>query len=290
MSTTLVAGVSGHTGAVVAQALLEQKQKVRVLVRDAAKGERWKKRGAEVSVGSLDDPHAVAAALRGADAAFLLIPPPGFSITGFFPRAQKIIDAYVQTLHGSHVKHVVLLSSVGAQWPDGTGVVRALYLAEKGLSTLKLPCTFLRPCSFVENWGGMLAAAKNGQLPSFYPADFKYPQVACHDIGLLAASLLGEHPKGRRVVELAGPTDVSPADIARALSKLLGREVHVASQPVAQMAGALQQFGFSAEMAGLFQELTQGILAGRLAFEHPETLRRGKQTLEETLGEMLKHS
>jgi len=290
MSTTLVAGVSGHTGAVVAQSLLEQKQKVRVLVRDAAKGERWKKRGAEVAIGSLDDPHALAAALRGVDAAFLLLPPPGFGVTGFFQRAQKIIDTYVQTLPGSHVKHVVLLSSVGAQWPDGTGVVRALHLAEKALSTLKVPCTFLRPCSFVENWSGMLAAAKDGHLPTFYPADFKYPQVATRDIGLVAAALLGEHPKAHRVVELAGPTDVSPADIARALSKLLGREVQTAPQPVAQMATALQQFGFSAEMAGLFQELTQGILGGRLSFEHPETLRRGKQSLEETLGEMVKHS
>ena len=185
---------------------------------------------------------------------------------------------------------MVFLSSVGAQWPDGTGVIRALHLAEKALSTLKVPCTFLRACYFVENWGSVLPAAKDGQLPTFLPAEVKFPQVATHDIGLLAAALLTEHPKAHRVVELAGPVDASPQDVAAALGKLLGREVQVVSQPVAQVAATFQKFGFSAEMAGLYQEMMQGVVAGRVAFEHPETLRRGKQSLEQTLAEMLKHS
>ncbi len=136
----------------------------------------------------------------------------------------------------------------------------------------------------------MLGSAKDGQLPTFYPPDFKFPQVATHDIGLVAAGLLTDHPKAHRVVELAGPVDVSPNDVAATLGKLLGREVKVLPQPVAQVAAAFQTFGFSAEMAGLYQELTQGVLSGRVAFEHPEALRRGKQGLEQTLGEMLKHS
>ncbi len=288
MPTFFVAGVSGHTGSVVAQQLLDQKQKVRVLVKEASKADRWKKRGAEVAVGSLDDAHALAAALRSADAAYVLIPPPPPASTGYFQRAQKIIDACVQTLGGSHVKHVVLLSSAGAQLPEGTGLIRALHLAETAFSALKMPTTFLRAASFMENWASALGPAKEGQLPTFYPKDAKYPQVATHDIGLLAASLLSEHPKASRVVELAGPVDASPSDVAVVLSKLLGREVQVLSQPVAQMVATMQQYGFSAEMASLFKEMTEAHLAGRIVFQHPETLRRGKQTLEQTLDAMLK--
>src|SRR5450631_280620 len=95
MSTYLVAGVSGHTGSVVAQSLLDQKQKVRVLVRDAAKGERWKKRGAEVVVASLEDAHAMGAALRGADAAYLLVPPPPHDASGVLARSKRIVDTFV---------------------------------------------------------------------------------------------------------------------------------------------------------------------------------------------------
>ena len=121
MPTYLVTGVSGHTGAVVAQSLLDQKQKVRVLVRDAAKGERWKKRGAEVAVGSVEDAHALAAAFRGTDAAYLLVPPPPHDATGVLARSARIVAAFVQTVSGSHLKHVVFLSSAGAQHKEGTG-------------------------------------------------------------------------------------------------------------------------------------------------------------------------
>ncbi len=51
----VIAGVSGNTGKVVADTLLAQGKKVRVVVRDAQKGEAWKKRGAEVAVAELDD-------------------------------------------------------------------------------------------------------------------------------------------------------------------------------------------------------------------------------------------
>jgi uncharacterized protein YbjT (DUF2867 family) len=288
MPTYLVAGVSGHTGSVVAQQLLDEKQKVRVLVRDAAKGERWKKRGAEVAVGSVEDTHAMGAALRGADAAYLLVPPAPVSASGIFSRGHHIADVLGQAVSGSHLKHVVFLSSLGAQRPEGTGVVQVLHFAEEALRALKVPVTFLRAPAFLENWGASLEAARGGQLPTFLPADFKYPQAGTHDIGLLASALISEHPKAHRTVEFAGPVEVSPADVARALSKLLSSEVEVAPAPLAHMAATLQGFGFSGEVAGLYQEMTEALLAGRMAFEHPETVRRAKETLEQTLGGMLK--
>lgn len=288
MPTYFVAGVSGHTGSVVAQQLLEQKQKVRVFVRDAAKGERWKKRGAEVAVGSVEDAHALGAALRGADAAYLLIPPPPLSESGILERARRITDTFVQTVSGSHLKHGVFLSSIGAHQPEGTGMVRALHTAEKVLSGLKVPFTFLRAPSFLENWASSLEAARGGQLPTFYPPDFQFPQAGTHDIGLLASALITEHPKAHRTVEFAGPVEASPTDVAQALSKLLSSEVKVTPLPVAQAATALQGFGFSAEMAGLFQEMYEAVLSGKIAFEHPQTVRRGKEPLEQTLGGLLR--
>jgi uncharacterized protein YbjT (DUF2867 family) len=290
MATVLVVGVSGHTGSVVAQSLLDQKQKVRVLVRDPAKGDRWKKRGAEVAVGSVDDAHAMAAALRGATAAYFLIPPPPPAATGILARAKKISEAYAQAATGSHLHHAVFLSSIGAQSPEPTGPIQTLRIGEEQLRTLKIPVTFLRACSFVENWAPYLPAAKDGQLPTFLPPDRKYPQVATHDVGRVAAELIGEHPKGHRVVEVQGPAEVSPTDVAETLGRLLGREMTPVPQPVSGMAEALQGFGFSSELAGLFQEMTEALGSGRIVFEHPEGVRRGKETLEQTLQAMLKKS
>jgi uncharacterized protein YbjT (DUF2867 family) len=288
MATYLVAGVSGHTGSVVAQTLLDQKQKVRVLVHEAAKGERWKKRGAEVAVGSVEDAHALANAFRGMDGAYLLVPPPPRTASGVLVRARRIVEAFVQTVGGSHLKHVVLLSSLGAQHEKGTGAIAGLHVAETQLSALKVPFTFLRAGGFVENVAPSLEAARAGQLPSFLPADLAYPQVGTHDIGHLASELLLEHPKAHRVVEFTGPVDVSANDVARTLGKLLGSDVKVAPLPVKETAGALEKGGFSAELAGLYQEMMEGLLSGQVSFEHPETVRRGKETLEQTLSNLLK--
>ena len=45
MAEYVVAGATGHVGSVVAQTLLDSGRKVRVIVRDTHKAERWKKRG-----------------------------------------------------------------------------------------------------------------------------------------------------------------------------------------------------------------------------------------------------
>src|SRR4029453_18850040 len=100
-----VAGVSGHTGRAVADALLTQGAAVRVIVRDEKKGAEWKARGAEVAVASLDDAEALARALRGAKGAYLLIPPA--SAAPALRAAQAVTrDAIVRAIAKSGVGHI----------------------------------------------------------------------------------------------------------------------------------------------------------------------------------------
>ena len=194
-----------------------------------------------------------------------------------------MIDAMVHAIAGTDVKHVVFLSSVGAQHADGTGPVVLLHDAEQELRTLKTPVTFLRPCYFMENWAPALPDAKEGLLNTFLPAETRWAQVAAHDVGQAAAKLILEHPKAHRVVELSGPEDVCPADVARVLAKLLETEVEPLEEPLDQVAEAYTGMGFSPELAQMYQQLYQSIRSGRLAFEHPESLQRGKETLEQAL-------
>jgi uncharacterized protein YbjT (DUF2867 family) len=287
MAEYVVAGATGHVGSVVAQTLLDSGRKVRVIVRDTHKAERWKKRGAHVGQVDLSNVHDLLNGLRGTEAAFLILPnfPP--NTTGVRGKAKKMIDAMVHAIAGTDVKHVVFLSSVGAQHADGTGPVVLLHDAEQELKTLKTPVTFLRPCYFIENWAPALPDAKEGLLNTFLPAGTKWPQVATHDVGQAAAKLILEHPKAHRVVELSGPEDVCPADVARVLTKLLETEVEPLEEPLDQVAEAFHGMGFSPEIAQMYQQLYQGIASQKLAFEHPESVQRGKDTLEQTLQGML---
>ena len=287
MAEYVVAGATGHVGSVVAQALLDSGRKVRVIARDPHKAERWKKRGAHVGQVDLSNVHDLLNGLRGTEAAFLLLPSFAPNTTGVRGKAKKIIDALVHAISGTDVKHVVFLSSVGAQHAEGTGPVVLLHDAEQELRTLKTPVTFLRACYFMENWGPALPDAKEGLLNTFLPAEAKWDHISTHDVGQIAARLVLEHPKAHRVVELSGPEEVGPADVARVLSKLLETEVEPLEEPLDQVAEAFTGMGFSPELAQMYQGLYQGIASKRLSFEHPESVVRGKDTLEQTLQAML---
>src|SRR6185437_14903820 len=95
-----------------------QKKPLRVIVRDASKGERWKARGAEVAIAELDDAAALAKALTGATGAYLLLPPQYPSSDSRADNGRRT-QAFVTAIEASGVPHVVFLSSIGAQLPSG---------------------------------------------------------------------------------------------------------------------------------------------------------------------------
>jgi uncharacterized protein YbjT (DUF2867 family) len=263
--TFAIAGVSGNTGKVVADTLLSQGKKVRVIVRDAKKGEPWKAKGAEVAVADLSDVAAVTKALTGAEGAYLLVPP-NYASPTFLATQAGIVKALTAAIGASKVPHVVLLSSVGAQHDAGTGPIVTVHLAEKAFAGIAgTVFSFLRAGYFLENVGGSLAQLDQGILPSFTPAKHAFSAIATVDIGRLAAQLLVEGAKKNQIVELGSPTTFEA--FAAALSKITGKPVQVAEAPVDAMAGVLKGHGFTDELAGLFAEMTRGINGGKVAFE-----------------------
>jgi NAD(P)H dehydrogenase (quinone) len=106
-------------------------------------------------------------------------------------------------------------------------------MMEQTLGKLPMPVTFLRPAWFMENCSWDAAPAKgSGVIPSFLqPLDKPFPMVATADVARVAVRLLQETWSGRRVVELEGPTRVSPDDIAAAFSHLLGKSVRMDAVP-----------------------------------------------------------
>lgn len=263
----VIAGVSGNTGSIVANALLEQGKKVRVIVRDAKNGEPWKARGAEVAVASIDDEAGLTKALEGATGAYLLSPP-DLGAKDFIAQRRASVETLARAVENSKVPHVVLLSSAGAQHEAGTGPIRTLHFAEQRLAKTPAKTTFVRAASFFDNWASVLGAAAQGKLPTFMPPDLVVPMVATKDIGLVAAKALLEPPAGKsEIIELAGPRDYSSRDIAGVLAKILGKPVEVAAAPLEAVVPTFTSFGISPNIAGLFQEMYDGVAKGLVAFE-----------------------
>lgn len=286
----VVAGATGRTGGVVARALLERGQKVRVLVRSQEWGERLRLDGAEVVVAELGDAKAVGAALRGAHGAYLLVPPTPVKATGIRESRARISEALFQAVSAVEGLHVVLLSSIGAQVAHGTGTTEVLRDAEQRFAALDRPCTFLRAASFVEGWSGMARqAAEQGTFSTFLaPVDRKLPVVSIEDVGTAAARLLLDPARSRRVIELSGPRDVSPADAVAALGRLLGKRVQLTVRPTHAMVETLTGLGYSEELALLEQQLTEAINGGRLVFGGIGAQRiRGTVELDDALRALL---
>jgi uncharacterized protein YbjT (DUF2867 family) len=284
-----IAGVSGHTGAVAADTLLSQGHKVRVIVRDAAKGAPWLAKGAEVAVASLDDTAAVTRALTGVAGAYLLLPPDVTTATPIENNAKRSA-ALAQAIRASKVPHVVLLSSIGAQHATGNGPIKALHRAEADFAATGAAITAIRAAYFQENWGASLGMLAQGMLPTFIPSTISYPQVATADIGRTVAGALveGGTPGKLQVIELAGPRDYTGADIAAVLAKLTGKPVTVQDAPLDAVVPTFTSFGISATVAGLFREMYEGIASGRVAYEGGAARSvRGTVDVGETLAALL---
>jgi uncharacterized protein YbjT (DUF2867 family) len=262
----VVAGVNGNTGKVVAETLLAQKVPVRVVVRDEAKGVGWKRRGAEVAVAELDDAAALGRAFTGAAGAYLLLPSQYASTDSRADNAKRT-RGIVQAVESSGVAHVVFLSAVGAQHANGTGPVEPLHDAEVALSHVKAAVTTVRAAYFMENWGTSLPALAQGVLPTFLALGRAIPMVATADAGTISAQSLLDGGRGYSVVELAGPRDYTPEDVAAALSRLTGKPVTAQQAPEDAIVPALMGAGLNRHWAELYRELTHALNDGHMAWE-----------------------
>ena len=263
----VVAGVTGNTGSVAAEALLAQGRQVTVIVRSAEKGAPWRARGAKVAVSSLDDTPKMREILEAAEGAYLLIPP-NYQVANYIEDRRRLIDALAHAVEASRIDHVVLMSSSGGHLSRGTGLILVNHLGEEAIGKVARNLTILRPGSFVENWTPMLNAAKtNGTLPTFHSPQHKLVMIATADVGRYAAESLLNPARGRRILNLAGPQEYSPADIAEIVSGLLGRDVRVVNPPLSAAVPAFMKLGFSEDVAGLFRDMHTAANEGKLVFE-----------------------
>ncbi|MBL8909170.1 MAG: NmrA family NAD(P)-binding protein [Archangium sp.] len=283
----VITGVTGRTGAIVADTLLSQGKQVRVVVRDAAKGEAWKKKGAEVAVADLGDQKALTAALSGAQGVYLLSPP-NFAVKDFVGDRKALAETVAASVKAAKVPSVVFLSSVGAQVPAGTGPIVTVHNAEAILAKAAPSVTFVRAAYFVENWGSVLGLAKSqGILPHYGPIDVKFSQVTTADIGAASAKALLSPADGVRIIELAGKEDWSVNDVAAEVSKLIGKPVQAVSAPVEQAHAGLLQAGLPDPMAGLYAEMYAGFAKGQIGWEKPGSLTRGTTSLADGLRSLI---
>ncbi len=281
-----VFGANGRAGGETARALIKRGEPVRVIVRRLEQGESWKTLGAQVAVASIDDSHAIAAAMSGATTAFLINPPP--VIGDPFRQAEQIGAALATGIRRARLPKAVVLSSIGAQHASGTGVIATLHQIEAALAGIAPATVFLRSGYFVETWSEVAEpATAEGTVPTFLAPDQSIPMVSTADVGQAAARLLCDDWTGDRIVELGGPEDWSARDVAMAFSEVLGRPIAPLFVPPEQRARILAEAGIADEVATAILGMYEGIANGRFVREEGSEHWHGTVPLTTVIGQII---
>ncbi len=277
-----IMGITGQIGGVIAHTLLAANQSVRAVVRDAGKGQVWSERGCEVALATIEDAASLAAAFRGAEGVFVLVPPNFDPLPGF-PEARAIGKTLRTALVQANPARVVYLSTIGAQASE-PNLLTQHTIIEKAIDGLPMPVTFLRPAWFMENSSWDVAPAKNqGVIASFlHPLDRPVPMVATADIGRVASGLLQVAWSGHRVIELEGPRRVTPNEIAATFAKLLDRPVRMEAVPRESWEALFKSQGMKNPIPRI--RMLDGFNEGWIDFERGEAdSQKGNAALETVL-------
>ena len=243
----LVLGATGGQGGAVAAALIRAGRPVRALVRDpqSSSARKLGASGAQLATADFTDRDALAAAMRGAAAAFALTTPFESGPDAELVQGHAIIEAAA----GAGLPHLVFSSVAGATAHTGIPHFDSKARVEQSLAASGLAYTVVAPTYFYDNALGGSEDLLAGVLELPLPADHRLQQLDRSDLGEFVAMVLADPAAwaGRRF-ELASDAP-TPEQMSQALSDVLGRPVGFRETPMTDVRRR------SADMAAMWEFL-----------------------------------
>ena len=263
----VVLGASGHTGHVVARNLLAAGRKVRVVGRRADRLQSLATEGAEIAVADATEAPALTKAFKGAEAAYVLVPP-DIASNDYRTYQDRVSDAIAAAIENSGVKDVVSLSSFGADKPSGTGPVVGLYNLEQKLNQIDgVNVLHLRAGYFMENTLPQVGIVRAlGSVAGPIRPDLKLPMIATRDIGDAATdALLRREFRGKQTRELLGQRDLDYVEVASIIGKAIGEpSLGYVQPPEDQLRESMVKMGMSVNFVALILEMAGALNSGHM--------------------------
>lgn len=280
-----VFGATGNIGSVIARKLLQKGEKVRVIGRNAARLHPFVQKGAEPLVADVTDSAAVTRALKGARAAFLMIPP-GTTSPDYRADQERTSDAISSAVKNAGLQYAVNLSSIGAGAAAGTGPILGQHNSEKKLNAIdRLNVLHVRPGYFFENHlAGISMIQMMGIFGGALRPELKIPMIATRDIGAYTADrLLKLDFSGKSTQELLGERDLSMNDVASVLGKALTKpDLLYAQFAYDQVEQVLIKMGTPPKTASSFIEMFSAFNDGVAKASEPRSKKNTTPTSIET--------
>ena len=262
-----VMGATGHVGSRIAELLLDAGEQVRALARSAEKLAGAARRGATVLTGDAGDASFLTKAFQGADAAFTLLPP-DVHASDYRALQDAQGEAIARAIRESGLRHVVFLSSMGADLAEGTGPIAGLHAQEERVRRLSgVNVLILRPTYFFENFFDTIGLIRQQGINGGPIApNLPFPMIATRDVADVAARALRRRDwRGVVVQELLGERDLTFAEATRIIGARIGKpDLPYVQFPYADFTASLVQMGISTNVAGLYAEMARAINDGRV--------------------------
>ena len=174
------------------------------------------------------------------------------------PGAKEAIRAFVDKAVAKGVQHLVLLSGRGEEEAQA---------CERIIQEAGVEWTVVRASWFNQNFseGEFLGMVQDGVI-ALPTADIPEPFVDVNDIADVVVAALTEEGHAFEVYEVTGPRMLTFAELAKAISVALGREVQFVEVPRETFSAAIADSGAPQEIVWLTDYLFSTVLDGRNAY------------------------
>ena len=241
-----IAGASGFVGGHLSEHLLKNGQRIKVLVRSAAAGERFSSKGIETIPGDITKPETLAGILSPDDMVIHLV---GIILEKDDATFQRVhvegTGNLVNEARRAGVRHFFYQSALGADKNSWSGYLKTKAEAEEMVKDSGLPYTIFRPSLIIGPWDGftrkildmlklspVLPVPGDGQA-RFQPLYIK-DWLKCMD------RVIADPGAHRSIYNLGGPQHLPYHEIVELMSEASGRK-----RPVFNIPMGLMRFGAS---------------------------------------------
>jgi len=223
-ATILVTGATGRTGGAAVDELLKMGKRVRAYVRsDDDRATALRARGVDIAVGDFTDIDHIRAAMEGVSSAYFL-----------YPIAPGIISAaayFAQAAKEAGVTAIVNMSQISARRESASHAAQDHWVSERVFDWSGVATTHLRPTFFADwlvypHFAKEIWAQKKIQFPF---ENGRHAPISSDDQGRVIAHILA-NPNGHqgKTYTLHGPVEMNHAEIADAMSEVLGAKIDYA--------------------------------------------------------------
>jgi len=263
-----ILGATGNVGGKIAALLSKKNEPIRVISRSTDRLRPLASKTVTGFAGDATDTDFLLKAFTGVDAVFALIPP-NPTAPDFMRYADTIGESIARALEIAKVRHVVYLSSVGADLAGGgTGPIKALHNMEERLNRIKgLNVVHLRAGYFMENlfWNLDLIKAK-GITGSAIRGDLRLAMIATKDIAAYAAERLAKRDFiGSSVRNLLGERDLTLTEVTSIIGDKLSKpNLSYVVFPYDDAEKAMIGMGLSPDMSRTYVEMARAFNDGKI--------------------------